>query len=113
MSYSGSTASSPNPPRVLFPAMGYPLAANSTSIAKRSGQLWFYNSSDTSTAWMDVGYFTDGKNLGMQPGDALLGISWSTQSSTGHIFVSGILTSTNSTAGFNLSTGGSVTSTFS
>lgn len=113
MSYNGSTATSPNPPRALFPNIGHPLAANSTSIAKRSGQLWYYNSSDTSTAWMNAGYFTDGKRLGMQLGDVLFGLSWSTDSSTGHITVFGNLVTTNSTAGWNLSTGGTVTSTFS
>lgn len=112
MAYSGSTASSPNPPRVLLPNMGHPLAANSTSVAKRSGQVWFYNSSDTSTAWMNAGYFTDGKELGMQIGDLLMGLSWSTQSATGFITVYGALVTTNSTAGWNLSTGGTVTSTF-
>ena len=113
MSYNGSTASSPNPPRALFPNIGHPLAANSTDIAKRSGQLWYYNSSDASTVWMNAGYFTDGKRLGMQLGDILFGLSWSTQSSTGHVTVYGALVTTNSTAGWNLSTGGTVTSTFS
>lgn len=112
MSYSGSTASSPNPPRVLVPAMSGPLAANSTSIANRRGQVWFYNSSDVSTAWMNAGYFTDGKQLGMNNGDLLFGLSWTTQSSTGHITVFGALVTTDSSAGWNLSTGGAMTSTF-
>lgn len=113
MSYSGSTASSPNPPRLLVPAMSGPLAANSTSIARRGSQLWIYNTSDGTTALENAAYFTDGKNLGMQLGDMLMGLAWSTESSTGHISFLGALVTTNSTAGWNLSTGGTITSTFS
>lgn len=112
MAYNGTTSTSPNPPRCLFPAMGMPLGWNSTSVQQRAGQVWFYNSSDASTAWMNAGYFTDGRQLGMKIGDMLLGLSWSTESSTGHVFVGGALVTTNSTAGWNLSTGGAVTSTF-
>lgn len=112
MAYNGSTASSPNPPRLLVPAMSGPLAMSSTSIARRGSQLWIYNSSDGTTVWENAGYFTDGKALGMQLGDILMGLSWSTESSTGHITVYGALVTTNSTAGWNLSTGGTMTSTF-
>lgn len=112
MSYSGSTAATPNPPRSLIPALSGPGAANSTSVFKRSGQLWFYNTSDPSTALCNAGYFTDGKVLGMQPGDAMIAVCASTESSTGHVAVVGVLGSTLSTGGFNLSTGGAVTSTF-
>lgn len=114
MAYSGSTASSSvaNPPRLLLPATGLTLAANSTSIAKRGGQVWYYASSDGTTVWQNAGYFTDGKALGMQLGDMLMGVSYTTESSTGHISVLGGLITTNSTAGWNLSTGGAMTSTF-
>lgn len=111
MSYSGSTATSPNPPRLLVSAMSGPLAANSTSIAKRGSQLWMYNTSDNSTSVCSPGYFTDGKALGMQLGDFMLALAWSTESATGHVTVTGALVTTNSTAGWNLSTGGSVSST--
>lgn len=113
MSYSGSTATSPNPPRVMVPTMGFNAAANSTSVSKRSGNIWFYNTSDSSTSLMNAGYFTDGKQLGMQVGDVLMALTWSTESSTGHVTVFGALVTTNSTAGWNLSTGGTMTSTFS
>lgn len=113
MAYNGTTATTPNPPRCIFPAMGFPLAANSTSIGQRAGQLWYYNSSDGTTVWQNAGYFTDGKSLGMKLGDMLFGLSWSTESSTGHVTVMGALVTTQSTAGWNLSTGGTVTSTFS
>jgi len=112
MSYSGSTASSPNPPVCFDPTVGNNAAANSTSIYARSRRLWLYNTSDGSTNLMDTAYFTDGKNLGMKAGDFMIACCASTQSSTGHVLVHGILTSTNSTAGWNLSTGGSITSSF-
>lgn len=113
MSYSGSTAASPNPPRLLVPAMSGPLPISSTSIARRGSQLWIYNTSDGTTLLQNAAYFTDGKQLGMQLGDMLMGLSWSTESSTGHISFMGPLVTTNSTAGWNLSTGGTITSTFS
>lgn len=111
MSYNGTTSATPNPPIEIAGALGGPLAANSTSVAA-GRRLWYYNSSDASTAWQNAGYFTDGANLGFRNGDGLMGISWSTESSTGHVFVLGALVTTNSTAGWNLSTGGSMTSTF-
>lgn len=115
MAYNGTTAASSvsNPPRVLLPATGLALAANSTSMGKRGGQVWYYCSSDGTTVWQNTAYFTDGKQLGMQLGDLLMGVSFSTESSTGHISVLGALVTTNSTAGWNLSTGGAMTSTFS
>lgn len=113
MSYSGSTAASPNPPRLLVPAMSGPLPVSSTSIYRRGAQLWSYNTSDGTTLLQNAAYFTDGKNLGFQLGDMLIGLSATTESSTGHIVFQGALVTTNSTAGWNLSTGGTITSTFS
>jgi hypothetical protein len=112
MSYSGSTAATPNPPRLLVPAMSGPLPISSTSIYRRASQLWIYNTSDASTALMNAAYFTDGKQLGMQLGDMLMALCASTESSTGHVTVMGPLVTTASTAGWNLSTGGTLTSTF-
>lgn len=59
-----------------------------------------------------VGFFTDGLALGMKQGDILWAPTYTTQSATGHIMVNGMLGSTDTTAGFNLSTGGTITSTF-
>ena len=112
MAYSGSTASSPNPPINFMPNISGG-KMSSTSVYARSRQLWFYNTSDGSTALMNAGYFTDGYYLGMRVGDALIAVCASTESSTGHILVAGILQTTNSTAGWNLSTGGAMTSSFS
>ena len=114
MSYSGSTATTPNPPVCLVPNMSMPGAANSTSIYQRSKQLWFYNTSDGSTNLMDASYFTDGKALGMRPGDVLIAVCAATQSSTDHVTVIGALITTVSSTGngMRLSTGGALTSTF-
>lgn len=114
MAYSGSTAASSaaNPPMMIGPsAIGGRFAANSTSVYA-GARLWFYNSSDGSTVLQGAGYFTDGKKLGMRVGDVLLAVCAATQSSTDHILVAGILVTTDSTAGWNLSTGGTMTSTF-
>lgn len=111
MAYSGSTATTPNLPILIGRGIGGPLAANSTSVAAGSG-LWFYNSSNLTTDMTVVGFFTDGKQLGMRSGDVLMANTFSTQSSTGQIVVIGTIVSSNSTAGYNLSTGGSITSTF-
>jgi len=59
-----------------------------------------------------VGFFTDGLQLGMKSGDVLMAPTYTTQSGTGYILVMGMLFSSNSTAGFNLSTDGTITSTF-
>lgn len=106
MAYSTS-----NPPRCILPAMGGPLAANSTSVAN-GAQLWFYSSTNGSTELMASNFFTDGKYLGMRTGDVLIHSGYSTQSSTGHILAIGMVADV-STAGARLSTGGTVTSTYS
>ena len=110
MSYSGSTASSPNPPRCIVPAMGGPNAQDSTSVG-RGNQLWYYNSTNLTTDMTASNFFTDAKAIGMRDGDALMAVTYSTESSTGHILVTGIITGV-STSGANLSTGGTMTSTF-
>jgi hypothetical protein len=96
----------------LAPALSGPLAANSTSIARRGSQLWIYNTSDLSSQLCTAGYFTDGKALGMGLGDIIQGVCWTTQSSTGCVTFMGALFTTNSTAGWNLSTDTMITSTF-
>lgn len=103
--------STANPPNCMEPRLGGS-AANSTSINNRSPALWMYNTSDGSTALMGAAYFTNGKDLGMRYGDMILALCWSTESSTGHVTVYGALVSSNTTAGWNLSTGGAMTSTF-
>lgn len=117
MSYAGTTASSSlqNLPRVLIPQISGPKAtssADSTAITPRNSNLWFYNSSDATSVMCTPGYFTDGKQLGMRHGDVMMGVSWTTYSATGTYTFLGMLYSSNSTAGFNLSTDSMVSSSF-
>jgi len=103
--------STANAPLAVAPRIGG-IAANSTSVANRAPALWLYNTSDGTTVLQGAAYFTNGRDLGMRYGDVMLGLSWSTESSTGHISFQGVLVSSNTTAGWNLSTGGTITSTF-
>lgn len=99
-------------PRLMVPSMGGPLAANSTSVAA-GGAVWFYRSTADNTANLCTpGYFTNGKSLGMRVGDLVDGVINTTESATGYVRFSGVVTSTNTTAGFNLSTDSMITSTF-
>ncbi len=84
--------------------------AESTSVAS-GGSLWTYNSSNLTTDLTSANFFTDGQRLGMRNGDILIAVQHSTESSTGHILAIGVVTSVSS-AGANLSTGGTITSTF-
>jgi hypothetical protein len=86
------------------------LAANSTSIYGRSPGLWFYKTSDNSTNMSDAGYFSNGHYLGMKRGDLLWAVCQSTESSTGSVMSMGVLASSNSTAGFQISTDSRLTS---
>ena len=104
--------STTNPPRLMIAAMGGPLAANSTSVMS-GGANWTYRSSvDLTSNLCTPAYFTNGKYLGMRPGDLIDGFINTTESSTGVTRFSGVLVTTNSTAGFNLSTDSMFTSTF-
>ncbi len=111
MSYLGSTAASSvaNPP-VLMARAGLAPANNvqSTSVAEGMG-LWYYNSSNLTTDITASNFFTDAQRLGMRNGDTMIAATFSTESSTGHIMVMGMITGV-STSGANLSTGGTMTS---
>lgn len=113
MAYQGTTSTGvvPNPPRVLIGSQGSTVAPASTSVAAGKA-LWWYQSTHALSDITGVGFFTDGDRLGMKTGDVMIAPTWTTQSGTGHILVIGMLFSSNTTAGFNLTTGGSITSTF-
>ena len=111
MSYSGSTASTPNPPvRISQGLIAQTNNVGSTSVAK-GGSVWAYNSTNLTTDMTSSNFFTDAQALGMRNGDILISATHSTESSTGHILVIGMITGV-STSGANLSTGGTITSTF-
>lgn len=121
MAYSGTTAASSvsNPPRCLIPRLGGIPATTTLSTAngtnpyreQSASALWLYSSSHGSTACMDTNFFSDAWYLGIRPGDVMIGVQWTTAGSSQVLFM-GVFGSV-STAGANLSTGGSYTSTFS
>lgn len=120
MAYSGSTVgvSASNPPILLARGMGSinNTAGNvlgsslqtTTAFSGGSG-LWYYCSSDGSTVLQGAGYFTDGLALGMRNGDVLISVSQSSLGTSPTMGI-GVLMTTNSTAGFNVNTGGAIQS---
>ena len=119
MAYLGSTAASSvaNPPRCLIPSFSglagttQLSTGNGTNVYReQGGGVWLYMSSHGSTEAMDSNFFTDARDIGMRPGDILFGVQWTTLGSS-IVFYMGAIRSV-STAGANLSTGGSITSTF-
>ena len=117
MSYSGSTALSSvsNPPRLLVgPLSTIPATTGLTTGAadqhQQGGQLWFYSSTNLTTDVLASNFFTDGKALGMRPGDIVMGNQFSSAGSSIETFI-GSITGV-STSGASMSTGSSFTSTF-
>lgn len=119
MAYSGTTAASSvsNPPMLLGSGMARTvlgtsrLTAWSSGVARAAGvQTWRYISTNLTTDLTAAGFFSDGHQLGMQVGDIMHGVQYT---SAGSSFISfqGVLLTSNSTAGYNLSTGGTITST--
>jgi hypothetical protein len=120
MSYSGTTAASSvsNPPILLSRIAGARTILGTsgltgwTSGVTRAGGigLWQYISTNLSTDMTVAGFFTDGQLLGMQVGDLLLNVQYT---SAGSSFIAGlgVLLTSNSSAGWNLTTGGFNTST--
>ena len=113
MSYVGSTAASSvaNPPkRVDSGVLAMRNIRESTSAAE-GGALWTYNSTNLTTDLTEGSFISDAGNLGMRNGDILMAVTRSTESSTGHILVIGIVAFDSTTAA-SLSTDGTLTSTF-
>ena len=133
MAYSGSTAASSvaNPPQMIWAGHmgggGWTTAPSTTinlgatygsSVGSRPGRAlsangWYYASTDTTTASLAAGYFTDGKALGMQPGDVIfvVGSASAGSSATFAIGVIGDVTSTGASIGVGGSTGSQLSST--
>lgn len=110
MTYLGSTAVSTaqNPPVLLYSCVGgkiqYPGVLHTSSTLARGGKIWFYSSTNAQTDVDDAGAFSDGAQLGMTPGDVLIGVVTGIGggvSSTDMYCYIGVLNSTEST----LSTG--------
>jgi len=120
MAYVGTTAASSvsNPPVLLSRTAGSRsilgssgLTAWSSGVTRAAGLgMWQYISTNLTTDLTSPGFFTEGAALGMQVGDILLAVQY-TSAGSSFIMSQGVLTTTNSSAGFNLTTLGMITST--
>lgn len=117
MAYSGSTASSSvaNPPRKIVDGIAGNQGTTGLTTAPsapgaQGGAVWVYSSTNLTTDIVASGFFSDGKYLGMRPGDIVIGAQFSSAGSSVQSFI-GVVTGV-STAGASLSTGSLITSTF-
>lgn len=117
MSYSGTSAgtTSANPPRLVMPIIGILPATTGLSTAPNSnsqgGQVWSYVSTNLTTDLTASNFFSDGQDIGMRPGDIVIGAQFSSAGSSVQSFI-GVITGVSS-SGASLSTGSLITSTFS
>lgn len=118
MAYYGSTASSSlaNPPRKLIE--GIAAVQGTTGLTTdpavpggQGGAIWAYVSTNLTTDITAANFFSDGKELGMRPGDLVIGAQFSSAGSSVQTFI-GAITQVSS-SGASLSTGSVMTSTFS
>lgn len=100
-----------NPPARIDNALLSMRNIRESTSAGEGGSLWAYNSTNLTTDMAASGFFSDAGDLGMRNGDVLISATYSTESSTGHILVIGML-AFDTTAAASLSTGGTITSTF-
>lgn len=108
MTYRSSTAASSltNPPKAIVPRLsGLPVSSALSSAAAtqrmQGGAVYFYSSTHTSTAVIASNFFSDGKKLGMQAGDLVIGVSFSTAASAPKTYMAAVKTV--STSGATLS----------
>ena len=122
MAYSGSTASSSlaNPPRFVSSGALYGVSGVTTGLStapnspsNQGGGLWTYTSTNLTTDMNIAGntFFTDGQNLGMRPGDAVIAVQFSSAGSSMILSIHAV--SGVSTSGASLSTGAVISSTYS
>jgi hypothetical protein len=109
MSYSGSTAATPNPPINVTGGLG--IGRGSTALTGGNKNLWMYNSTNLTTDIVASGFFSDGVALGMRPGDIVLGTQYTSAGSSVISFQS-VVSAVTTGGAASLSTGGTMTSTF-
>lgn len=117
MAYSGTTAATSlaNPPRQMLVASMSMTATTGLSTTPsapngQGGAMWYYSSTNLTTDLTATNFFSDGKTLGMHPGDMVMGVQFSSAGSTVTSFMGAIVGV--STSGASLSTGSLMTSTF-
>lgn len=111
MAYFGTTAASSlaNPPVLVWRSVGGKTNVGSTTTPIGQG-IWFYGSTDTSTAAFTANYFSDGYYLGMRQGDIMLYSQLGSTVSSSQVLGIGIVGAV-STAGTQLSTHSFLSST--
>ena len=107
MSYSGTTAATPNPPALVSGT----LTRGASALTGNSKQLWMYSSTNLTTDIVASGFFADGYTLGMRPGDTVMGTQY-TSAGSSVIAFQGSVASVTTGGAASLSTGGTFTSTF-
>ena len=111
MAYLGSTelSSVANPPRCITAGMWGKRSTSVFSTGSVNGQnVWLYNSTDSSSAFITANFFTDAYYLGMQQGDLIMGAVSTGSSVSVYLGVLGAVT----TAGAAIaSSGGLLSST--
>jgi len=90
MAYSGTTAASSlrNPPRLVSggalygqpTSTGLSTAPSSPNV--QGGQIWYYCSTNKTTDLTATGFFADGYNLGMRPGDLVIATQFTSAGSS-------------------------------
>lgn len=119
MAYSGTTAATSlaNPPRnVLYAGMSVMSGTTGLTSAPaapggQGGGLWYYSSTNLTTDLVAAGFFSDGKTLGMRPGDMVMGVQFTSAGSSVTTFY-GAVTAITTAGAASLSTGSLITSTF-
>ena len=117
MAYSGTTAATSlaNPPRKIVEGIAGNAGTTGLSTAPsapgaQGGALWYYSSTNSTTDLVAAGFFSDGKLLGMRPGDMVMGVQFTSAGSSVITFQGAIIGV--SSTGASLSTGSVITSTF-
>lgn len=92
--YVGTTAASSvaNPPIEMLNSLG-----GSGNRPTPGSAVWLYSSTNTSTEFTAVGFFTDGQALGMKVGDILFGVYQTSVGSTAPIPYMGCIGAVSST----------------
>lgn len=118
MSYSGSTASSSvsNPPKLLVGQVASipettGLSTTAAQQSQQGGQIWYYSSTNKTTDIFVSNFFSDGKRLGMRPGDIVFANSF-TSAGSSVVSMIGVITGV-STSGATMASGAQITSTYS
>lgn len=120
MAYSGTTAASSvaNPPRCIAGGGLYGVAGETTGLTtapespnNQGGSMWYYSSTNLTTDVFASGFFSDGQEIGMRPGDLVHGVSFSSAGSSVQYFV-GAVTEISTAGAATLSTGSQITSTY-